>query len=130
LALAGLSLLGCGAGGPTTHPVKGKVVLAEGDVKQLAGCTVEAMLTEDPNVRASGSVAEDGTFTLETVQDGRIVKGAREGKYQVRILRSSDDDGRGKSRLPLDPRFGKFETSGLTLQVPPGGEVILNVTAR
>ena len=39
-----LGFLGCGSGGPVTYPVRGKVELAGGDGRQLAGSHVEAAL--------------------------------------------------------------------------------------
>src|SRR5438034_8880223 len=59
-----MSNLGCGAGGPRTYPVQGKVELAGADVKLLAGSHVEFALAADPRVRASGEIQEDGSFKL------------------------------------------------------------------
>jgi hypothetical protein len=122
---------GCGQSGPKTYPVAGKVVLAGGDTSKLAGHHVEAALEGDPAVRAAGVIGPDGRFTLETLQAGAIQKGAREGKYQVRILPADeDDDGRKLRKPPVAARHLKFETSGLSLQVPANGSVTLAVASR
>src|SRR5262245_24715625 len=130
LILAGLLVSGC-ASGPRTYSVKGKVTLAGGDVAHLAGCNVDAMSADDPNIRTYGVIQEDGSFTLETLQGGKIVKGAQEGKYKVRIVLSDDDPAvKRKARAALAPQYLKFETSGLSFQVPAEGEVVLNLSTR
>lgn len=136
-SIAGLALVcialgtGCGQSKPKTHPVAGKVVLAGADVAKLAGHHVEAALEGNPSVRAAGVIGPDGSFVLETVKAGAIQKGALEGKYQVRILPAEeDDDGHRLHKPPVAPRHLKFETSGLSIQVPAKSEVILAVATR
>jgi hypothetical protein len=127
IAVAGLLAGGCSSG-PKTYSVKGKVDHSAGEVSALTDVIVEASLESDPTVRASGSVQSDGSFTLETLHAGVIYKGALEGKYQVRFILPDDDkEARRKAVKALDPRFLKFETSDLSLQVPPNGEVVLKV---
>ena len=122
---------GCGQSNPKTYPVAGKIVLAAGDASKLVGHYVEAALESDPAVRAAGVIGTDGSFTLETLQAGAIRKGAREGKYQIRILPADeDDDGRKLRKPPVAARHLKFETSGLSLQVPANGDVTLAVATR
>src|SRR5687767_9565768 len=92
LAVAGLlGALGCGPGGPKTYPVRGKVELSTGDLAPLAGSHVEAALASDLDVRASGEIQPDGSFTLQTLHDGKILKGAREGSYKARIVLTEED---------------------------------------
>ncbi len=126
-----LVLVGCGRGGPKTHPVRGYLLLSGGDIAHLAGSHIEAALTTEPTVRASGIIQEDGSFKLETLHAGATVAGAREGKYEVRIVLPDDDrETRRRASQAIAPRFLQFKTSGLTLDVPTTGDVTLAVTAR
>jgi hypothetical protein len=129
--LAALGAGGCGQNGPKTHPVRGKVTLAGGDAAQLAGHHVEAMLEGDPAVRASGVIAADGSFALETLHAGEVLKGAREGKYLVRIVPAEEDEsGKKLKKPPVAARHLKFETSGLSLNVPASEDVTLPLASR
>ena len=129
--LAMFALAGCGPGGPKTHPVSGRVTVPDGDVAALAGSTVEAALDSDPTVRAAGTIEADGSFKLETLQAGVVRKGAISGTYKVRVVLADDDPAtRKKAARAVSPKALKFETSGLTLQVPPPGEVQLELAAR
>src|SRR5688572_30500176 len=92
VALALLGLAGCGGGGIKTYPVRGKVVLADGDVKELAGSHVEFMLESDPLVRSNGIIGPDGSFQMETLHEGKILRGAPEGTYKARIIPGDPDD--------------------------------------
>lgn len=125
------ALVGCSDGGPKVYPVSGKVALAGGDAQKLAGHNVEVVLEGDPAVRASGVIGADGAFTLETLYAGKILKGVQEGKYQVRILAAEEDDNGKKLRKPpIASKHFKFESSGLSLQVPPPGDVTLQLSSR
>lgn len=56
---------------------------------------------------------------------------AREGTYRVRIFPADEDDSGKKLRKPpIAARHFKFETSGLSFQVPTKGEVALEVSPR
>ena len=130
VGLLGL-LAGCGKDVPKTYPVTGKFVFPGGDVRKLAGHHVEAALEADPAVRASGVIGADGSFTLETLHAGTILRGAREGKYQVRIVPADeDDDGRKLRKPPVASRAFQFGNSGLSIQVPAASDVTLEVPAR
>lgn len=126
-----LAVLGCGQYGPKTHAIRGTVELAGAEVKLLAGSHIEAKLTTDPNVRASGEIQEDGSFHLETIHAGTILNGAPEGVYQVRLILGDDDrKARRQAARAVAPRFLAFQTSGLTLEVPTSGEITFNITPR
>jgi hypothetical protein len=129
LAVAALAMAGCG-GGPKTYPVRGKVVLADGDVARLADGHVEFEREGDPGVRADGLIGPDGRFEMQTQLQGKLLKGAAEGTYRARIvLPDADGDGGGKRRpRPVHPRFLDFQTSGLTFQVPTDGEITVTVS--
>lgn len=126
-----LGILGCGTGGPKTYPIQGNVTLQGSEVALLAGSHVEAALLSDPTLRASGVIEPDGTFRLETRHAGAVVPGAREGKYSVRIVLSDDDRNILKQAArAVAPRFFDFKTSGLTLDVPATGSVVLALASR
>ncbi|MGL4550029.1 MAG: hypothetical protein ACRC33_02480, partial [Gemmataceae bacterium] len=65
----------CGPGGPRTHPVRGKVVVASADVKALAGGHVEAALEGDPAVRASGRSGRTAASGWSRTSPGRCTPG-------------------------------------------------------
>jgi hypothetical protein len=127
-ALGLLGVLGCDRVGPKTYPVRGKVELVSGDVRELAGSHVEAALAGDPAVRSSGEIQPDGSFSLQTLHAGVILRGAPEGDYQVRIILA--DEGGGRRRRPLDHRLLQFGTSGLSFRVPASGDLTLRLAQR
>ena len=131
IGLLAASLVGCGRGGPRTYPVKGVVQLTSGDVKLLAGSHVEVALIDDPTVRASGEIREDGSFKLQTRHNGDTISGVRPGTYQARIILADDDQAnlrRAASALAL--RFRDFKTSGLSLTVPATEAIVLTISDR
>jgi len=131
-AVALLGLAGCG-GGPKVHSVRGKVVLADGEVSQLAGKHIEFELENNPAVRADGLIDSEGRFELQTMHQGKLHKGALEGKYRARIVLSGDDDEekpkRRRGRL-VHERFLDFKTSGLTYQVPTEGDITITLSKK
>ncbi len=131
-ALALFALVGCGSGGPPTHAVRGKVVVEGGDIKPLVGSSVELELESDPKVRASGPIHEDGSFELGMLHEGKSLVGALAGKYRARIVPGGEDEDLAKwaKRRPIHPRFEDFKTSGLTITVPPSGDITLKLSKK
>lgn len=152
-----LALAGTGCGGTKTHPVRGTVVVEDGDVKKLAGANVEFQLTSDPGVRSYGEIKEDGSFEMVTLHNGRTLSGAPEGSHTARIVISGDleeedepvkldaDEApdwqtvlkqknaakqRKKNPLPVNARFLRFKTSGLSYQVPTPGDITVKVSVK
>lgn len=84
---------------PKTYTVKGKVVLKNG--KPLTGGFITFTSVTNDEQRAYGDIAQDGTFTLDTValtSKARSEKlaGAVEGEFKVTIRPAgSTDDGTG-----------------------------------
>jgi hypothetical protein len=98
---------------PTVYPVKGKVLLANG--QPVTG----GIITFHPKTRlgaeASGEIGPDGSFQLTT-----IVKndGALPGSYTVSVnpyFKDGRESAVPASRVP--PKFGASETSDLTAEV-------------
>jgi len=123
------SLPGCGKSGPPTHRLQGTVQLAEGNVSDLAGHTLEAVLESDSTVRAYGAIGEDGRFELESLLGGQIRSGALAGKYAVRVVLGDDDpESRSRAAQAVNQRFLNVETSGLSISVPNSGDVTLSLS--
>ena len=106
LALFALALwlgaaVGCGGSSePKSFPVEGWVVWQDGrDASELEGGSIE--FEANGTVAAKATLQSDGTFTLD--------QPLPPGKYRVRLVQPAG------VRTGLDPKFEKFETSGLTL---------------
>src|SRR5262245_55194105 len=119
--------LGCGGeklAGPPTVPVKGKVEFTKGGkVQDLANNSilVEFQSVEKPELKAFGEILEDGTFTMNTQLEGKGRPGVVAGTHRVRL--NADESA---SRF-VSPKFLKHETSGITVKVPPEGELVIQV---
>jgi hypothetical protein len=100
--------------------VVGKVVFKDG--RPLAGGTVVFSPLDPANHEgARGYIRSDGTFELSSEKAG---DGSLAGRYRV-LVRPPPNPGRGEDDprryLPLiDPRYTRFETSGLEFEVRPG----------
>jgi len=129
-AMVLVGLAGCSRPAIKTHPIRGTLVLAGGDVKLLTGSFVEFMLESDPLVRASGKITPEGRFVMETIHKDQVLPGAIEGNYKARIvLADEDDEGVPKGRgIPVHKRFLDFATSGLSFAVPAKGDITISVS--
>jgi hypothetical protein len=123
-------VLGCSGDGTKTHRVRGRLEIAGGDVGLLAGSVLECMLTSNPLMRASGKIAPDGRFELETIHNGKVLPGALEGTYQARIiLADEDDEGVPKNRgNPVHARYLEFRSSALSITVPTSGDITISLS--
>ncbi len=123
--------LGCGQRGEKVHTTRGIIDLTDGDVAVLAGSHVELALQSDTNQRASGSISNDGAFTLETIHSGVVLKGVREGIYRAKIVLADDDRaGLKLAKAAVSQRFLDFKTSGWTVRVPSDGTITLTASKR
>lgn len=116
-------LAGCGRG-PRLVPAAGMVRFSDGR-PVLAG-TIEVAPLEDGRP-ARAALNDEGRFTLLTA--GR--EGALPGRYRVVVLPTLVI-GHPPHGPVVDPRFTNYETSGLTLEVPPAGsrDVVIEVETR
>jgi len=124
--LLAAALVGCGSSSVKTYPVKGKVEVKDGDVSLLTSSHVELTQESNPDIRPNGKIEPGGGFSVQTQHQGKIVSGAPEGKYKVRIvLADASDEGVPKRKGdPIHKRFFDFETSGLSITVPSGNYTI------
>lgn len=120
---------GCAAGGPQTHAVDGRLTWQAGDSSALAGNHIEAVQVQDPDVRASGFIGADGRFALETLEKGKLLKGALQGNYQVRLVLVDEGDGAPR-KLKIPKRYLDTKTSGWSLQVPAREAVNLVIASK
>ncbi|WZO96046.1 hypothetical protein EP7_003019 [Isosphaeraceae bacterium EP7] len=115
---------GCGEGeGPKldvpTYPASGKVLRANGS--PLPGGIVVLVPPDPKSPKATGPIASDGTFNLNT--DG-IAPGAPAGDYKVRIELDPEADMSvfgTKRGLPFPAKYAKESTSGLTATIQAAG---------
>ncbi|AGA25741.1 hypothetical protein [Singulisphaera acidiphila] len=121
------TLAGCGssdgaAGKVTVYPVKGKVLLADG--QPLTSGRVVFMPLGELMIESSGPIGSDGTFSLSTGVSG---EGAPAGDFRVKI--EPDDSNlavakpgtksMAKRKLPFPPQYADEETSGLKITIKP-----------
>ena len=112
-AVAVMVLAGCG--GSKTCSIRGKVVYEDDQsvAEELAGYTVTLESVEQ-DVSAAGIIRADGTFGVSTYEEG---DGAVPGRHRVAITPPIQEvDGPPPEPL-IDPRYAKFDTSGLEVTV-------------
>jgi len=121
-------LMGCGGKpveGPATVPVKGKVEFTKGgNVRDLAdrSIVVEFQSVEQPAMKAFGAILEDGSFTMTTQVKDKGKPGVIAGSHRVRL--NADESA---TRF-VSGKFLKYETSGITVKIPPESELVIKVS--
>jgi hypothetical protein len=116
------ALLGCG-GGPRTHPVHGTVQFPDG--KPLPGGRVEFEAVDPAvgKINASGNIDANGRFSLTTFKKD---DGAVGGEHRALVIPPTiADEDLAKGAKPwFDPKFRRYESSGLKFTVTPGDNEI------
>jgi hypothetical protein len=126
-----LLVSGCADLGPKLYPVSGKVQVSGQDIAVLEGSAIEIKSDADNSIRAAGTINADGSFVLETIQMGRMQKGAREGDFKARIVISDDDKAKLKLASKLvQAKYLEFEPSGWKIKVPVSSDVLLNLETK
>ncbi|QDS99948.1 hypothetical protein [Adhaeretor mobilis] len=120
-------LPGCGGSGHelSVAPVSGVVTL---DGEPLAEGYVSILVGKGRMGR--GAIQSDGTFVIGTYGDA---DGAQVGSHTVVIKPVPRDEGGGKkNRVPIPKRYGKSNTSGLSIDVKPGeqNKLVLGLTTK
>lgn len=113
LLILALGVGGCSSG---LYPVQGKVKYSDGeDAKELAGGLVEFESVEGKN-SARGEIRPDGSFEMTTERPG---DGVWAGKHKVVVSGKMPEPDKPRPPRVIDPRFEKYETSGLEVTVEP-----------
>jgi hypothetical protein len=123
-----LLTVGCGGSQPRGEPISGKVVFKgkPGRLDLLARGRVRFQSETDPSLLVAGVIEEDGSFAVGAFSEGKALDRIPAGRYKVRIDLPPDDDGNPLRGL-IHPKYQDFNKSGLTVTVPPPGEVVLEV---
>jgi hypothetical protein len=121
VALAALTLL---AGCSGRHAVTGQVNFPDGTPLK-EGLVICEKNDGGQIVQARGELANDGTFRLGTLAPG---DGVSPGTYKVLVVPRglTEAELSAKGRV-IDPKYSKYETSGITLEVKDGSKQ-LNIT--
>jgi hypothetical protein len=105
---------------PKTNPARGSVFYQGG--QPMKGGSIQFLSLTDPDLRVSGKIQNDGTFTLETLKDRDKIAGAPEGEYRVSILPPLEGDHKGVPPISVPgtktvmPGENQFK---LELDIPP-----------
>ncbi len=94
-----------------------------GDVKALYDkqARIEFESIDQPGVHAMGAVEEDGSFTVATITPEGGSPGAVTGKHRVRL------DLEDNAQRLVAPQFLDARKSGITVNVPSDGEIVVEV---
>jgi hypothetical protein len=118
LAGALLAVTGCDSG-PKVYPVKGTIVnKGHGQVKDLAGYSVQFQSVSDPAETPGGPIEEDGSFTLYTRVGGKVIPGVKAGTYRACLVQPLPEGGAARP-LVIPRRYTKFETANLQFDIRP-----------
>jgi hypothetical protein len=117
--LAVLLILTLGCSDPTYLTVKGQVIHRDSTDLRFASDSIELQSVSDPKLIAYGGLSETGEFNIESLVNGKIMRGVPAGKYRVRLV-VSDDDYEHKKLFAskIDQKYSSYERSGWSLEVP------------
>ncbi|XZE44319.1 hypothetical protein SH467x_003920 [Pirellulaceae bacterium SH467] len=119
---------GCNRG-PAIAKASGMVVFEDGTPVKVG--TIETKHAELEGVQARGSIREDGTFVLGTVEEA---DGAAVGEHRcvvVQFVMTEDVPGfKPSTEGVVNPAHASYATSGLTIQVPEEGTSTLKLVVR
>jgi hypothetical protein len=112
-----LSLFGCSES--NLQPLAGKIKYVGDSGFAFSGDVVELRSQSDPTSNAYGEIQPDGSFEVDSLEKGKIVKGAKPGKYAVRLVIADDDyDHKKLASKAINKKYFSFDTSGLEVDVP------------
>jgi hypothetical protein len=112
---------GCGPSTPATYPVYGKVVFPDGSPLKGGEIEFEPKSADTEKINARAPIQLNGTFSLTTFKLG---DGALPGPHRVLVraprAQIQPEDMKPGEEIPkpiIDPRFERYETSGLEFTV-------------
>ena len=117
VALLGMAAMLFLSGCSGQNTVTGQVKFADG-APLPEGMVICEKTDGGQIVQARGQLAKDGTFRLGTSTPG---DGALPGSYRVLVVPRglTQDEMRAQGPI-IDPKYSKYETSGITLEVKAG----------
>ena len=129
LWLAVMGSRGCSDNRVPTYPVRGRVVFADGSPVRTG--TIEFESQAFKNTNSNGRINEDGSFVLGTYESD---DGAPAGEHRVSVSQWIISDPTVKHEKdhgkPVDPRFSRYETSGLTAKIQESDENNVTITVE
>jgi hypothetical protein len=134
LVLAAVAAVGCSKSkGGSTAVVTGKVTLPNG--QPLTGGRIDFQSASDEKKTAGGMIKADGTYEATAVPLGEckvsITNASLKG-LPTTTLASKDMPGserEGEKYVPINPKYAKFATSGLSTNVE-GKEHTYDITLQ
>jgi hypothetical protein len=120
---------GCGGGDPYAVKTVSAAGTATYQGKPVSKGTILFQPVDEKGRPASGTI-EDGKFTLTTYREG---DGAVPGKHKVAVVVTEEKktkDGDTTVKYIIPERYASAETSGVEVEVPPGGSSDLRVDIK
>jgi hypothetical protein len=136
LLLSSLFLVGCGVQGmsapPTVYPVKGRVVLADGQPLQYGKVTLTPR-ERGKGQPCAGYLNADGTFDKLLTHAGAF--GAAPGKYLMHIEPTNKNDkgffnGKPKDMPTAPEKYQDPQTAELTFEIKAGDNDLGTITLK
>ncbi|MBN9522881.1 carboxypeptidase regulatory-like domain-containing protein [bacterium] len=125
IILAAVSLLAVGCSGRAT--VTGRVTYPDGSPVESGNVVAEGTVN-GKLVLVQGAISPDGSFRLGGDRPG---DGVLPGRYKVAVhpVSLGDHELSAGKQPAVDGKYTRYDSSGFTLEVPPGGtELNLKVT--
>lgn len=117
---------GCGPSRVRTYPTSGKVLFTDGQPVRSGMIELESL---EHKTTATGQIQQDGSFVLGTFTP---TDGAAAGKHRVIVVQIIISDGTVKHTKdhgrPVEPRYGRYESSGLTAEIQPAKQNEITIT--
>jgi hypothetical protein len=120
-----LAVSGCNSG---RYSVTGKITYEDGSPVE-AGTVIAEASVDGKIVAVQANIERDGSFRLGADKPG---DGALPGNYRVLIMPVAlgDSELAAGKRPAVAGKYTKFETSGITLEVKPGPNILNIKVAR